>query len=296
MTAADQRTIGLDRPLRLEWMDAAAGRLASGDTPREARAYVWELLEGVVAGATAQTARGKTLTVLSRVWLSPPAAAIPMRDAAVALLRQASTDERLAIHWAMLSATYPFFVDVAGLIGKSLSLNGEVALAQLTRRLVDIWGDRSTLRPATQRLVRSMMQWGVLREGGRVGLYLAVPKRISVSPVVGELLVEGLLIAAQRGMPLSQLVSHAAVFPFEVRVDVTALRRGGRLRLHRQGDQTDFVEREERPTQKPVVPPDSGLTADGETMSADSEAAGGHTRKGKPKAAKPSNQLPLFEK
>lgn len=246
MTAGDQRTIGLDRPVKLEWLDAAAGRLASGDTPKAAREYVWDLLDGVVAGETAQTARGKTLTVISRVWLTPPAGVVAMRDAAVRVLSQASVDERLAIHWAMLCAAYPFFTDVAGLVGKSLGLNGEVALSQLTRRLVDTWGDRSTIRPAVQRLVRSLVQWGVLREGGKVGLFLPVASKMPVSSSIGELLIEGMLIATQRGMPLSQLVGHPGLFPFDVRVNVVALRRSERLRLHRQGDQTDLIEREDR--------------------------------------------------
>lgn len=252
MTVGDQRSIGLDRPVKLEWLDAAAGRLASGDTPKAAREYVWDLLEGVVAGSTAQTARGKTLTVISRVWLTPPASAETMRNSAVRVLSNAPADERLAIHWAMLCASYPFFMDVVGLVGKSIGLNGEIALAQLIRRLVDTWGDRSTLRPAAQRLVRSMVQWGVLRDGGKVGLYLPQLKKTSVSASVGELLLEGMLIATQRGMPLSELVSHPSVFPFDVRVDVTALRRSERLRLHRRGDQTDFVERDDQPVLSPV--------------------------------------------
>jgi len=253
VTSGDQRTIGLDRPVRLEWLDAAAGRLAAGDTPKVARDYVWNLLDGVVAGSTPQTARGKTLTVLGRVWFTPPTAAVGLRDAAAKVVAQASADERFAIHWAMLCAAYPFFVDVAGLVGKSLALNGEVALSQLTRRLVVTWGDRSTLRPATQRLVRSMVQWGALRDGGRIGLYLAPAKKIVVSSAIGELLVEGLLIAAQRGMPLTQLVGHPAAFPFDVRTDLPALRRSVRLCVHRQGDQTDFVELQVPPTQPPPL-------------------------------------------
>ncbi len=72
MNPTERRTIGLDRPLRLEWLDAVAGQLAGGATPKEARDYAWGLLEGVLAGNTPQSARGKTLTVLSRVWLTPP--------------------------------------------------------------------------------------------------------------------------------------------------------------------------------------------------------------------------------
>ena len=243
MTPRDQRTIGLDRLVRLEWLDAVAGRLAAGDSSKTVREYAWNLLEGVVAGTRSRSARDKTLTVLTRVWLTPHVAAAALRDSAFKHIAHASADERLAIHWAMLSAAYPFFVDVAGLIGKSLSLNGEVVLSQLTRRLIDTWGDRSTLRLATQRLVRSMVQWGALRKGGKVGLYLGPPKRISVPSSIGELLLEGLLIATQRGMPLSQLVSHPALFLFDFRTDLAALRRSERLRIHRQGDQTDFVER-----------------------------------------------------
>jgi hypothetical protein len=36
--------------------------------------------------------------------------------------------------------------------------------------------------------------------------------------------------------------SHAALFPFEVRLNATTLRQSGYLRVQRQGDQTDFVE------------------------------------------------------
>ncbi|OIP63389.1 MAG: hypothetical protein COW73_04315 [Nitrospirae bacterium CG18_big_fil_WC_8_21_14_2_50_70_55] len=309
MTAGEQRTIGMDRPVKLEWLDAVAGRLAAGDSPKAAREYVWNLLEGVVAGATAQTARGKTLTVLARVWLTPPAAALALREAAVKALVQASADERLAIHWAMLSASHPFFVDVAGLVGKSLGLNGEVALSQLTRRLVDTWGDRSTLRRATQRLVRSMVQWGALREGGKVGVYLAPSKRIAVPSTLGGLLVEGLLIAAQCGMPLNQLVSHPAVFPFDVRTDLTALRRSERLQVHRQGDQTDFIERVDRPAPKPrddaaKLPGDNGAATIRPSTSRTKNAKGIQTKGGRgsgsgkreSKPARTSKQLPLFGK
>jgi hypothetical protein len=271
VTVGDRRTLGLDRPLKLEWLDAVAGRLAAGDSPKAAREFVWDLLEGVVAGATPQTARGKTLTVLSRAWLTPTPPATTLRATAVRLVSQASADQRLAIHWAILSAAYPFFVDVAGLVGKSLDLNGAVALSPLTRRLVDIWGDRSTLRPAAQRLIRSMAQWGVLREEGKAGLYLAAKKRIVVPPGIGELLVEGLLIAAQRGMSLSQLVGHPANFPFDVRINITDLRRNERLVVHRQGDQTDVVELEDR-------------------------WEGIRSGRAKPKARTSSEQLPLFAK
>ena len=253
MTPSERRTIGLDRPLRLEWLDAVAGQLAAGATPKEARDYAWGLLEGVLAGNTAQSARGKTMTVLARVWLTPPDVAVSLRDDGVRLVGSVDADERLAIHWALLSAAYPFFVDVASGVGRALSLNGEVALSQLVRRLTEVWGDRSTLPPAAQRLLRSMAGWGVLEEGPKRGLYLPRKKRLAVSPRVAQLLIEGLLVDAQRGMPLAQLISHPSTFPFELRVDMTNLRGSERLRVHRQGDQTDVIEREDRQALAPLT-------------------------------------------
>jgi hypothetical protein len=260
MIQRERRTIGLDRAIHVEWLDAVAGRLAAGSSAKEARAYVWQLLDGVVAGETAQSARGKTLTVLSRVWLTVPFAAETLRDSAVPLVGRASADERMAIHWAMMSASYPFFVDIAATVGKFIGLNGEFSLSQLTRRLIEVWGDRSTLRPAAQRVVRSMVQWGVLRDAKRPGQYLPLQKRIVVSAGVAELVVEGLLIASGRGMPFNQLLTHPAAFPFDFRLDPMRLRRSPRLRLHRQGDQADFVERTEiRPALPTHAPKPAGL-------------------------------------
>jgi hypothetical protein len=105
--------IGFDRDVRLDWLDAIAGRLAAGDSPSVAKEVAWNLLEGVVAGTKPRGARDKTLTILARVWANPPAAAVSLRDGALKLLTQASAEERLAIHWAMVCAAYPFFLDVA---------------------------------------------------------------------------------------------------------------------------------------------------------------------------------------
>ena len=253
MKANERRTLGMDRPLQLEWLDAVAGQLASGATPDEARALTWKFLEGAVSGSTAQSARGKTLTVLARIWLTVPAGNEPVRADALQVISGASADERLGLHWAMMSAAYPFFVDLATNIGKLLALNGDCSLAQLNRRLVGVWGDRSTVRTAAQRIVRSMVQWGALEDGGRAGVYVPRKQRIALPANVAALLVEGLIIAADSGAPLDQLASHAAAFPFDLRLTANDLRRHARLRVHRQGDQTDFIEREL--PRKSEVPP-----------------------------------------
>jgi hypothetical protein len=59
---------------------------------------------------------------------------------------------------------------------------------------------------------------------------------------ISELLLQATLISIGQGMPLSQLTGHPALFPFDIHVSPTALRKRGCIVVQRQGDQSDFVE------------------------------------------------------
>jgi len=242
MNPGRPRKIGFDRRLELDWLDATAGRLATGATPKQVREAVYHLLEGVLSGDASNSARGKTLTVLSAIWLNVPAAIEPLRREILARFNAVTPDERLALHWTMILAAYPFFLDVAAQIGKLLSLNGDCIFAQIHQRMVDRWGERSTLTRAVQRILRSMIGWGVLQEGATSGGYRPLCQRLPVAETTTVLLLEGLLHAEGHGLALGPLASHPALFPFALKLNPLELRQHPRLRVHRQGDQGDWVE------------------------------------------------------
>lgn len=235
--------IGFDRRIDLEWLDAAAATAATGASTEEIRAYIWDFLDGVVSGNVHGSARQKTTTVLHHIWGDVPKQARPLRDRALVELASCSVNERLALHWAMVLGTYPLFSDTASAIGRLLMLQGQFTLAHLTRRLVSTWGERSTLGRAGQRIVRSMVQWGALRDTKAHGVYQAVPRRKAIGPAVGTLLIEALLVDAEEtSAPLDQLIGHSAVFPFDVEVNAGHIRCAPQFRVHRQGLDSDFVE------------------------------------------------------
>ncbi|TNF32504.1 MAG: hypothetical protein EP329_09890 [Deltaproteobacteria bacterium] len=237
--------IGFDRRIDLDWLDAAAAQAAAGAPNDDMRAYLWNLLDGVVSGDKSNSARGKTVTVLNHIWGEVPEPAAPLRVRAIAQLAGSEPDARIAIHWAMMVGTYPVFTDAAAAIGRLLTLQGSFTLAHLTRRLVGAWGGRSTLVRAGQRIVRSMVQWGVLRDTAIRGMYEAAPWRRKVGPAVGTLLLEALLVDAEdASVPIDQLTGHPAMFPFEVDVNSSHIRGMSQFRVHRQGLDTDFVELE----------------------------------------------------
>lgn len=236
-------SIGFDRRIDLEWLDAVAERAATGASTDEIRAFLWDLLDGVVSGDVHGSARQKTTTVLHHIWGDVPEPAKAMRERAVAQLAGSTSDERLALHWAMMLGTYPMFTDAASSIGRLLKLQGQFTLAHLTRRLVGAWGERSTLERASQRVVRSMVQWRVLQDTNIHGLYEAVPRLRNVGPSVGTMLVEALLVDAEEAsVSLDQLIGHPALFPFKVDVNASHVRGASQFLVHRQGLDSDFVE------------------------------------------------------
>jgi len=231
-----RQAIGFDRPIDLSWLDAVAAKVAEGASPPEVRKYLYSVLEGAVAGDTKNSARGKTVTVLSHIWCLVPETAVALRGRALKRLVHATAAERLAIHWAMMIATYPFFTDLASALGRLLSLHGSVTLSQLKRRLVETWGERSTIARAIPRILRSMVQWGVLRNGTEKGLYAVAGPPPAVSDPVAMLLVEALLLdSGQESMELDQLLGHPALFPFQMGIGPQQLRGAAVLVVHQQG-------------------------------------------------------------
>lgn len=242
MSTGRKTTIGFDRTIHLEWLDMAAARVSRGDAPSEIRKALWDFLEDLVPGDTNNSGRGKTLTVLTRIWLTVPAQIEPLRASAIKCLSLANGESRVAVHWAMVIATHPFFFDVATHVGKLLALHGQVNRTQIKRRMTESWGDRSTLERTIQHVLKSMAQWGVLHAGSEKGSLVASRSPIQTSQGVAELLIHGVLLSQGCGMPLPQLANHPALFPFKLQTNPARLREHEGLRVQRQGDQSDFVE------------------------------------------------------
>ena len=115
-------------------------------------------------------------------------------------------------------------------------------LAQLTRRLREKWGGRSTLNRATQRVIRSMVQWGALADTKAKGMYASIPNRIALGGDLAEVLIEALLIHEGKAISVDQATRHPALFPFDVSLKAHALRRSPRFEVHRQSLDLDVVQ------------------------------------------------------
>ena len=76
----------------------------------------------------------------------------------------------------MTALAYPFFRDLAEVIGRMLTLQDDFTTAQVQARLKTIWGDRATSKEAAQKLITSMVDWEVLRATKTKGHFLLARK------------------------------------------------------------------------------------------------------------------------
>ena len=247
---SNRAVIGFDRRLDIEWLDAVAAYVAAGHNPKTTREKLYEILDGKLAGGNKDgSACYKTVNVLSKTWSTVSEDLVPLRDQALTLLPTLSPSERIALHWTMLLAGYRFFGDIADITGRLLSLQGSLTQLQLTRRMRESWGERSTLDRTLRHVVRSMVQWGVIQDTERRGQYSSGTFVVPIHGDLAVLLVEGLLLNTGMGLPLEQVSGHHTLFPFEMRLSVQEFRSSARLDVHRQGLDVEVVEFRHRVTQ-----------------------------------------------
>jgi hypothetical protein len=249
-----RKTIGFDRRLALDWLEATASRVAAGDSLEDLRAGMWEYLEGKVSGDKLNSDRGKTMTVLTRIWGKVPPAVEPLKPRAVAAFQTSKARDHLALHWAMAIASYPVFSDVAATAGRLLTLQDSFSLVQLTKRMVAQWSERPVLVKSTQRIIRSLVDWGALTDTETKGVYARAPKSLPVSKEIAVLLCEALLLDNEHhSLPANQLLDHPAIFPFTHSLTMADLREELVFDIHRQGLDGDMVELRGR--QSPQIMP-----------------------------------------
>lgn len=253
MSGPASRAVGLSQRLRLEWLDETAALARAGcDRARAWLALADMLQEEVSVGRSSpRSNREKTVTILTRIWCGPPPRLLPLRDAGLGLLdgmgpAGATTPTgRLAVHWGMTIAVYPFWNAVAAQVGRLLRLQGVATAAQVHRRVQEQYGERPTVVRATQRVVRSFVDWGVLADTETRGRYVAGEPCPVHAPALVAWLAEATLHVrdGEPAAPVQELLGQPSLFPFRVSY-VTArglAAESPRLDVAHQGLDTEVV-------------------------------------------------------
>jgi hypothetical protein len=233
----NNRRIGFDRELNLDWLDLTAGLVQGGLDIHQTRQELTARLANEVPG---KEACRKTVTVLTRIWSRVPQEHQTFQAEALALLPRVAPEDRLWLHWGVSLLAYPFFHDVASTAGRLLNLQGEFESTQVLRRMQESWGQRTTLERAVPRLLRTFVNWNVTRAIPSAGhTYQATPPRQTSDAAVTLWLLECLL--HDRQLPLAELIQSPAAFPFDLTDYAASVRRSDRFEVNRQGLDLEMV-------------------------------------------------------
>jgi hypothetical protein len=232
--------IGFGKKIRAAWLDSALDHAAAGQPFDEVRNA---LGKEIAANNPGPEAIRKIQAALKRVWFTPPDYCLPLRNHALHLFhKNASPNTRLLLHWGMCIAAYPFIGSVAETLGRLLKLQKEARLADVERRIREQHGDRDFVSRITKYDVSSFLDWGVVAETKKRGVYqLTKPIR----PHSCELawLVEAVLISRDKTqIPFSELCNHPALFPIALdTLNTSVLQSNPRLRIERQSLNQEYV-------------------------------------------------------
>lgn len=240
--------IGFSQRIRLEWFEQTANLILAGNDKTAINDALQELLRDTlsVGGKAVRGNREKVITILLKTWLTVPFELVPLRNEGLKILRGISREDRVAMHWGMAMAVYPFWGSVAAHVGRLLRLQGSVAASQVQRRIKEDYGDRDTASRAARRVLRSFIDWGVLNETGDKGIYGQGKQYPIEDPRRVAWMVEASLHARQiKSTALKDLLDGPNLFPFRLaRVSPDQLSPfASRLDILRHGSDDDLVMR-----------------------------------------------------
>lgn len=212
--------LGIKQTIQKHWMDHVVKMMLAGLTEKEIRVELDQFLatqkQSGGIGERGKKTYGIAISILAS-WFAPEKELIPFRDSAFSLIRKENVQNWLPYHWALISASYPFWFNVAKQTGRLFNLQDQVTQKQVFSRLKEQYGDRETVARNSRYAIRSFVAWGVLEDSKVKGCY-EQSKAIKIhEPSLAILLFEAALYAEKDGRAtLGVLKNNPAFFPFQL--------------------------------------------------------------------------------
>lgn len=214
--------IGIKQVIRPEWMDHVLSMLLAGMGPESIRAelksYLADKKQSGGTGKRGEKTYRMAIAPLS-AWFDPEEELLDFRNRALQMASKLPQKQWLPLHWAVLSAAYPFWFNVATQTGRLLNLQERITQRQIFNRLKEQYGDRETVSRNARYTIRSFVAWGVLKDSDSKGCYEKFNPFVVQDLDLAILLLEAALYANPEGKgTLKLLVNTPAFFPFRLPV------------------------------------------------------------------------------
>lgn len=200
--------IGFDRFIPLDWVAAALKVRAGRASPEELNAKL-------VAAGLGREASDKTQTKLKALALDPRADLVDfIGRGAARFARAESPDDVLPFAWGAAIVAYPYFGKVAEFTGRLTAIQGDCSVAEIHRRMSEVYGDREVVKRATQAVLQTQSDWGAVERVQSGKRLIRKPQ----SRVADKSTVAWLMEAAVRyhgkAVALAAIQAAAVLYPF----------------------------------------------------------------------------------
>lgn len=218
------KMVGLSRNLKLPWLNQMV-ELQSGDLQEnDIKDKLNEYLSFEIGSPTNIR---KTREILMTIWYYENKYTERLRPTALALI-QKYPEYALEIHWCMMLAAYPVFVDMCKLMGKMSEFQDELTLSQIKQKLFDEWGERTTLFHSIDKLIATLKAMDVL-VCDKPGKY-HIKKHVVKKEDVAAFMVYAMMCVDEGSYySFQELNSSVYLFPFEYRMEKEALLQDDRF-------------------------------------------------------------------
>ena len=233
-----QYLVGFDRFIALEWANYALE--LSAHTENEA-AKVSQLKSWLSLRISGKDAARKTANVLTRLWLDSDADTLYFKDEACKLKLDTKKNDLVLFHWGIALLTFPFFYETCIQIGRLFALQTKITRREIQVRMAEKYSNQGTVPRSVDRVLQSLVDWGVLEKLSHQELGLKQHKSSDV--LLKKWLLESVVFSApHKRIPLQGFYKMPVLFPFEYNGDVSQIiNSSSKVKIERDGNNSEYI-------------------------------------------------------
>lgn len=225
------KMVGLSRNLKLQWLNKVVELVLEEHTEQEIKDQLNEYLGFEIESPTNIR---KTREILMNIWVYDNELSNKIRAHALELIKT-YPEYDLAIHWCMMLAAYPVFVDMCKLIGKMSEFQDEITLAQLKQKLFDEWGERTTLFHSIDKLIATLKAFDVMMICDKPGKYHVNKHSVSNPKIIAFMVYAMMLVDGSGYYTFTDINSSTCLFPFDYKMEKEMLFEDSRFTMNNFG-------------------------------------------------------------
>lgn len=213
------KQVGMSRNITLEYLNKVIELMNTEDTQSLIKESLQEHISCYIQD---KTNISKTVNILANIWLSDKDDNRSIKKYARKIVTNSSETTKLVANWCMMLISYSVFKDIASTVGKLNNMQLELSSKVIKEKMLDSWGERTTLIHAIPKNIKTMKDLNVL-ETIKTGVYKS--KKYEVKDREAVILIVATLIHLKKKLYLSidELTNDEAMFPFKYNIDLEML-------------------------------------------------------------------------